>query len=83
MPGFKCHVFSKAIAVVSFFFGMAFVILGPIVLASNFEFEDSWPAIRNLLIMFFPVVISGIAILTTKSESPGTDFKSIFRKKWG
>lgn len=69
LPGFKSHVFSKAIAVFSLLFGIALVTLVPIVFASNVGFEDSWQAIRNLLIMFLPVVISAVAILTTKSQS--------------
>jgi len=65
--GFRTHVFSKTIAVVSLILGILLLTLFPILFANSFGFSDSWLAIRNLLILFLPVVISAIAILTSKS----------------
>jgi len=67
LSGFRIHILSKGIAAVSLIVGIAFLILVPIIFANYFGFDDSWLAIRNLLILFFPVVISAIAILTSKS----------------
>lgn len=66
---FRIYSFSKPIAVVSMLFGTIFITLVPILFASSFGFSDSWLAIRNLLIIFCPVVISAIAILASKAES--------------
>ena len=66
---FRIYPLSKPIAVVSMLFGTVFITLVPILFASSFGFNDSWLAIRNLLILFFPVVISAFAILASKSES--------------
>jgi hypothetical protein len=67
--GFRIYAFSKPIAVVSMVFGIVLITLVPILFASSFGFSDSWLAIRNLLILFSPVVISAIAILTSKSKN--------------
>jgi hypothetical protein len=67
LSGFSAHIFSKTIAAVSLIFGILLIILMPILFASSFGFSDSWLAIRNLIILFLPVVISAIAILISKS----------------
>lgn len=67
LSGFKTNIFSKTVAMVSLIFGILVVILVPILFANSFGLNDSWLAIRNLLILFLPVVISAIAILTSKS----------------
>jgi hypothetical protein len=69
LTGFRIYAFSKQIAAVSVVFGIALITLVPILFASSFGFRDSWLAIRNLLMLFFPVVISAIAILTSKSKN--------------
>ena len=58
LSGFKIHVFSKTIAIVSLILGILLVTLFPILFANLFGFKDSWLAIRNTLILFLPVVIS-------------------------
>jgi len=68
LSGFKIHVFSKTIAGVSLILGIVSVTLFPILFANLFGFKDSWLAIRNMLILFLPVVISSIAILSSKSD---------------
>jgi len=80
LPGFKIYRFSKPVAVVSLIFGIALLTLFPILFASLFGFEDSLSAIINLLIMFFPVVISAIAILSSKSETPSKPADKIIRQ---
>ena len=73
LAGFKMHVFSKPIAVVSLIFGVALLTLVPILFANSYGFEDSWLAVRNLLIMFLPVVISAVAVLSSKSAIQPND----------
>ena len=73
LPGFQISFLSKAIAAVSLIFGIALVTLVPILFTNSFGFGHSWPAIRNLLIMFLPVVISAIAVLSSKSEILAND----------
>jgi hypothetical protein len=68
LPGFRVHVFSKTVAAVSLIFGILLLTLVPILFAHSFGISDSWLAIRNLLILFLPVVVSAIAILTSKSS---------------
>jgi hypothetical protein len=64
---FKTHLVSRSVAIVSLIFGILFVTMIPILFANSFGFTDSWLAIRNLLILFLPGIISAIAILTSKS----------------
>lgn len=68
LSGFKIHSISKAIAIVSLILGILLVILFPILFANLFGVKESWLAIRNMLILFLPVVISSIAILSSKSN---------------
>ncbi|HMG89223.1 MAG TPA: hypothetical protein VK589_04160 [Chryseolinea sp.] len=81
LPEFKIHVASKPIAVVSLIFGIALVTLVPILFANSFGFVDSWLAIRNLQIMFLPVVISAIAVLSSKSGISADDLIVIKKDK--
>lgn len=69
-PGFKSNKFSKLLAIFSLVFGILFMVLIPILSTNLFGFDDSFLAIRNLLILFLPVVISSTAILISK---PGED----------
>jgi hypothetical protein len=66
--GFKIYPFSKMTALVSLIMGLAFI-MTPILLASSFGFKDSWLVIRNLLIMFCPVVVSAVAILSSNRRN--------------
>ena len=68
LSGFKTDFVSKSVAIVSLILGILFVTLIPILFANSFGFSDSWLAIRNLVILFLPVVISAIAILTSKQQ---------------
>jgi hypothetical protein len=67
LSGFQTHVFPKTVAVMSLIFGILLMTLVPVLFANSFGLSESWLAIRNLLILFLPVVISAIAILTSKS----------------
>jgi hypothetical protein len=69
LPRFRTYPFSIMTALVSLIMGLAFIILAPILLASFFGFEDSWLAIRNLVILFFPVVVSAVAILSSSRRN--------------
>ena len=63
LAGFRIYPFSKPTAVVSLIFGVVLVTLAPIAFANLLGFQNSLSAIRNLLLLFIPVVISAIAIL--------------------
>jgi hypothetical protein len=69
LPEFRPYAFSGPIAAVSMILGIVLITLVPILFASSFGFSDSWFAIRNLLLLFFPVVISAMAILTSKGAT--------------
>ncbi|GAA4310939.1 hypothetical protein [Nibribacter koreensis] len=69
LPEFKAQEFSKLSAVVSLVFGVLFIIFMPLLFMAGAGFEDSFVAIRNLLILFLPVVISAIAILASKGKT--------------
>ncbi|MDO6390433.1 hypothetical protein Q4E40_09875 [Pontibacter sp. BT731] len=68
LSGFKTDRFSVLSAIVSLVVGGVFIVLMPIFFSHLSGFEDSYVAIRNLLILFSPVVISAIAILMSKTE---------------
>ena len=67
LSGFKTNKLSKLSAILSLIFGIGFIILIPILFANLFGFENTYLAIRNLLILFLPAVIASIAILSSKS----------------
>lgn len=67
LSGFKTHGFSMLSAIVSLIFGIIFIVLIPVLTSKLFGFNDSYEAIRNLIILITPVVISAIAILFSKS----------------
>ena len=68
LSDFRIHFLSKPMAVASLLLGALFVILFPVLFASISGFEDSWPAIRNLLILFLPALVSSIAILLSRPK---------------
>lgn len=67
LPEFKNNKFSKLSAIFSLIFGIAFMVVFPIIFGNLFGFKDSFLAIRNLIILFLPVVITSVAILSSKS----------------
>jgi cytochrome b subunit of formate dehydrogenase len=69
LPAFKTNFLTKSVAIISLIFGGLAISLMPMLLAITKSFHGSWPAIRNSLIMFFPVVISALAILFSRSKS--------------
>jgi hypothetical protein len=57
---------AKVSALVSLVFGLVLIILLPVLFSNLFGFEDSFVAIRNILILFTPMVVSAIAILFSR-----------------
>jgi uncharacterized protein YqhQ len=57
---------AKISALVSLVFGLGLIILLPVLFSNLFGFEDSFLAIRNILLLFTPMVVSAIAILFSK-----------------
>lgn len=68
LSGFKLNRFSKPLALFSLLAGILFAILAPIIFTSSFGLNESFNAIITLLIMFLPVIISSIALITSKSR---------------
>ena len=57
---------SKISAIVVIIFGFLLIVFIPILSINLFGFNDSYLAIRNILIIFAPMVIVAIAILSSK-----------------
>jgi hypothetical protein len=68
LSGFKVDKLSKLLAVISLIFGIIFIVFVPLLFGSISGLEDSFVAIRNLFILFLPVVFSAFAILLSNSR---------------
>jgi len=68
LSGFKAHRLSKLSAITTLIFGTIFIVFVPILFANIMGIEDTYLAIRNLIILFLPAVVSAIAILSTKTN---------------
>ena len=68
LASFKIYRFSKPVAILSLIFGIIFIVFVPILFSSFSDSNSTFLAIRNLVILFSPVVISSIAILGAKPK---------------
>ncbi|MBN7814257.1 hypothetical protein [Algoriphagus pacificus] len=66
LKDFGVNRISKLNAILSLIFGILLVIVLPIIFSNMSGIDDSFLAIRNLIILFTPMLVSSIAILTSR-----------------
>jgi hypothetical protein len=69
LPNYRINRYSKLTAIVSLIFGIISIVIIPILLTSLPDSNDNYLVTLILAILFSPIVISSIAILSTKSEN--------------
>jgi hypothetical protein len=69
LVNFKTNRYSKILAVFTLIFGIFFLVLIPIVFASQYKFNNSYVAIFTLFILFSPAVISAIVLLFGRTKT--------------
>lgn len=68
LNNFNPTCLKKGVAIVTLIFGCFFALFSPYIFASSYGLRDSYEPIITLFIMFFPSVITSIAILIKKVD---------------
>ena len=66
---YAIHRIAKISAIFTLIIGLILTLFMPIILSNLYGFSDSILAIRNLVILFTPMIISAIAIIFSKIPS--------------